>query len=469
MTTFPRLNTIKNELRSVLDSDITPFELISQSRNRSVAKNPFLFEVTLNNTGQKTNGIQAFDPVTNQLPINLGSINSLNTGQLLLEWTGLDINVTGTIVSINYDEIIVSFTSVFDTEYNYYRGLLGQFAPGTWGHITEYISLGNNLGMFRIDNLPSTLPAIGSVFTVKFDALLTASGSTIFSIFIPKTMEHNAFTGLYLYNETLNQGKLISTYSSKRAEAIISTGPVPTWNNAHTYSVRRELPFLTNVSAATTTTVTLTPVPVGTGSPGDFIKNRTTGEIVTIVTINTATGAVTFSLAVAAPWVAGQTLEILAFDRDNYNYMTFSSLQREAPTGEYEATLVSLNLPKERLDVGFPIEKMPFVYLEIRDTFNPTTNSFMSNNPGSKKALFKATQKSNKTDDKPFVKFSGDRAVRTLKFRPSAANFIFSILGPNGKPLVMWRQDTSSPYPPNGLLQAEVFLDIRKVNNSKYA
>ncbi len=42
---------------------------------------------------------------------------------------------------------------------------------------------------------------------------------------------------------------------------------------------------------------------------------------------------------------------------------------------------------------------MPFVYLEVRDTFNPSTNSFMSNNPGSKKALFKATLKSNKIDD----------------------------------------------------------------------
>ncbi len=112
---------------------------------------------------------------------------------------------------------------------------------------------------------------------------------------------------------------------------------------------------------------------------------------------------------------------------------------------------------------------MPFVYLEVRDTFNPSTNSFMSNNPGSKKALFKATLKSNKIDDKPFVKFSGDRAIRTLKFRPSAANFIFSILGPNGNPLMLWRQDTSSPYPPNRLLQTEAFLNIRKVSNSKYA
>ncbi len=54
-------------------------------------------------------------------------------------------------------------------------------------------------------------------------------------------------------------------------------------------------------------------------------------------------------------------------------------------------------------------------------------------------------------------------AIRTLKFRPSAANFIFSILGPNGNPLMLWRQDTLLRYPPNRLLQTEAFLNIRKL------
>ncbi len=53
-------------------------------------------------------------------------------------------------------------------------------------------------------------------------------------------MEHNALSGLLLYNETLNENKMISTYSSQRAEALISSGPVPTWTNAHTYSVRKK-------------------------------------------------------------------------------------------------------------------------------------------------------------------------------------------------------------------------------------
>ncbi len=40
---------------------------------------------------------------------------------------------------------------------------------------------------------------------------------------------------------------MISTYSSQRAEALISSGPVPTWTNAHTYSVRKEVPFVSHL------------------------------------------------------------------------------------------------------------------------------------------------------------------------------------------------------------------------------
>ncbi len=84
----------------------------------------------------------------------------------------------------------------------------------------------------------------------------------------------------------------------------------------------------------------------------------------------------------------------------------------------------------------------------------------MSNNPGSKKHFLKPTLKSNKNRRQTHLLNSVEsRAIRTLKFRPSAANFIFSILGPNGNPLMLWRQDTSSPYPPNRLLQTEAFLN----------
>ncbi|CCV02417.1 hypothetical protein IIV31_045R [Armadillidium vulgare iridescent virus] len=451
-----------------LDDEIIPLELSSAYRDRSVWPNPFRFDSILNNTGQKTNGISAFDPITYQLPVNLGTIPSLSPNPILLEWQGLDVNVSGTISSINFDEVEITFTTPFDTTHNYYRGLLCQFVGNTFGHINEYVFLGPNIGLFRFDSLPSTLPAVGSVVNIVYNGLLSSSVSSVFSVFIPKTMDQSALAGFYIYNETLNEGKKISTYSSSRSEALVPGGPVPTWTNSHIYSVRRELPYISTVSASTTSSVTLTPVPVGTGSPGDFIRNRTTGEIVTILTIDKITGVVTFTPSVVA-WAIGSIVEILIFARDSYNFITYASLQREAPTAEYEASLVSLSLPRERLVMDFAVEKIPFVYLEIRDSDNPNTNSFMSNIAGSRRALFKATAKSNRTDNRPFVKFSGDRAIKTFKFRPSASNFTFSILNQEGNPLTLWVNDTLSPYPPNRLLQCEVLLNIRKINNDKFA
>lgn len=448
-------------LRSEVNESLITFELTSSNRNRRISENPFLFEVTLNNTGQQNNGIQAYDPITYQLPFNIGSVPSLNTNQLLLQWTGLDVSISGTILAINVDEIIISFTTAFSVEYNYYRGLLGIFSSGNWSRVLEYIYLGNSQGLFKV-NLPEVVPAIGSVFTSTFNSTITVANK-VFSIFVPKTMRHNALAGLYVYNETLNEGKLISTYASKRAEALISSGPV-SWSNDHTYSIRRELPIVTPVVTSTSNTVNVA-VANGIVFPGDFLLNQTTKDLVTV--INVSAGLLTFTPGVSSPWIAGQNVEILKFQKDNYNYMTYSNLQREVFTGEYEVTLISLNLPKERLNTDFTIEKMPFVYLEIRDTFNPSTNSFMSNNPGSKKALFKATLKKHTWDD-PFVKFSGDKATRVIKFRPSAANFVFSVLDYNGEPLKLWRKDTVSPFPPNKLLQAEAFLNIKKIDDKMF-
>ncbi len=47
-------------------------------------------------------------------------------------------------------EIIITFTSAFNNQYNYYRGLISVFSTGTWAHIIEYVFLGNNLGLFKI-------------------------------------------------------------------------------------------------------------------------------------------------------------------------------------------------------------------------------------------------------------------------------------------------------------------------------
>ncbi len=48
------------------------------------------------------------------------------------------------------NEIIITFTSAFNNQYNYYRGLISVFSTGTWAHIIEYVFFGQQFGIIQI-------------------------------------------------------------------------------------------------------------------------------------------------------------------------------------------------------------------------------------------------------------------------------------------------------------------------------
>ncbi len=50
---------------------------------------------------------------------------------------------------LTYNEIIITFTSAFNNQYNYYRGLISVFSTGTWAHIIEYVFLAT-IGIIQI-------------------------------------------------------------------------------------------------------------------------------------------------------------------------------------------------------------------------------------------------------------------------------------------------------------------------------
>ncbi len=112
-------------------------------------------------------------------------------------------------------------------------------------------------------------------------------------------------------------------------ERTISSGHVPTWTNGQTIPVRKRSSF--RIICICSTPPNITNYIVNSNpcrywfSLEILLENRSTGEIVTIVTIDNTTGAVSFSPSVNPVWVAGQTLEILTFNRDNFNYVTYSS------------------------------------------------------------------------------------------------------------------------------------------------
>lgn len=436
--------------------DFIPLEITSFYRNRYQFPNQFNFETTLNNVGQSNNGLEALNPITYQLPINIGSVKGLNADNILLQWIGLDINITGNINNINNNEVIVTLTSAFMSEYNYYRGLLIQFTTG-WSIVQEYIYIGTNMAIFKVNSLPLVLPLIGSAIAITF---ITNIGNSPFEVFIPKTMKNMIIDGgSLLYNETLNESSKISKYYSESSLALIETS-VPLWTNLHKYSIRKQLPEIATISLVPIPTNVSFKVSSSSATTGDFVKNTVTGEIVTI--ISNVSGLITYEPA-TVPWLPGTVVEFLYYAKDSNNFLTFTNIQRESKTAEYKVTLNSLVLPNIRINNGGSLKQLPYIYLEITDTNNPLTNSFMSNNSGSRRALFKATLKKDYGHRYPFLKFKGDDAFKILKFRPSGATFIFSVRNPEGEILESWRQDTQPPYPPNFMLQCSSLLTIEKM------
>lgn len=444
---------------AVVDGDVIPFDLDSTRRDRVRWPNQFNFEAPLNNTGQKINGIEAYDPVTIQLPVTLGSIPSINgASPIQLQWLGLDVLVntlTGTINNISLDSITMTLTPPFQQEYNYYRGLLGVFSTGGFGHISTYTYLGNNMAKVTFDtSIPSSTTLV-STFSASYNSTITATTNNPL-VFIPRTMALLNLNEYQLYNESLDEFRTIVNYDTTTSIATLNA-PIPAWINTNTYSVRQAIPFTTTITGSTTTNVMVANASIAVG---DFVKDRGTNDIRQVVMVNGTT--ITFNTPVAVPWLVGGVVELLSFNRDNFAFINYSSLQREALTTQYLIRLVFLTVPLQQLKNSSSIDSLPYLYVEIRDTSNPITNTFMSNNEGSKKATFKVSLK--RIINGSFAKFTGDKDDKLLKFRPSGANFRFTVMDPDGRPLELLEKDTASPDPPNPLLQTSALIHIQRLN-----
>ncbi len=85
---------------------------------------------------------------------------------------------------VTNNEIIITFTSAFNNQYNYYRGLISVFFHRNMGSYNDMFVLGNNLGLSDL-KIYHQHTNIGSSVTPTFNGLLTSSGSNNFLFFIP--------------------------------------------------------------------------------------------------------------------------------------------------------------------------------------------------------------------------------------------------------------------------------------------
>lgn len=161
--------------------------------------------------------------------------------------------------------------------------------------------------------------------------------------------------------------------------------------------------------------------------------------------------------------------EILGFSRDNLSSLNYTgSTVSNQESKCHEIELLNMILPNKivKNGNGSRLTYYPYLYVEFTNITSPTSNGnniIYSNNPNSKKCIFKATM-----DDipnpltSPFIKIDGDGMLQTIKFKIND-NLKFVVRLPNGEPLEFDEQDTITPVEPDPYSQISALFSVRQL------
>lgn len=158
-----------------------------------------------------------------------------------------------------------------------------------------------------------------------------------------------------------------------------------------------------------------------------------------------------------------QRFTILNFSRDNFSPLNLNLVSHNNQT-YYKVKLLNLIIPNKiiKSSLGGSILNHPYLYVEFTNTNNSIHNKIYSNNPNSKKALFRATLNHiTDIESSSFIKLDGDDIEQYLYFRPSDT-IKFKVILPSGELLNTITQETVSPQEPEQLNQISAMFSIEK-------
>jgi hypothetical protein len=446
-------------------------EIDSTYRNRMLWPLPGSFEVVLSKSGQR-DAISAEDPVSEATPLLSFTSNRFEAN------TAATSSITGSVIlttigTTNSKSVIIFETGVDELQHleNYYRHAVAIHGGTTErARILSYEYMGGNRGKISVDK--DLDPSSGDLITIEDPTDFTDTSHI--HIFIPggSNSPENYTTNL-LYNESLNESRLIIKYDAEIGTVTLGGTPVVGWLPTHNYSIRKNTPSLVTTAAlgSTTTTVVLT---TGPAFRGQFLRlpqsvyNNTViapqGEIRRIVAYDsgTLTATVTPGFSVAPP--TGNVVEILAFSYDNfYPFVYTGSRQNELVT--YNIRLNSLVVPNQILSVseGGKIAFYPYLYVELTTIEGQASNIIYSNNPNAKNMLFRAsiTDTYNLTDS-TFITLKGDDMTQTIKFK-TETNFKFKVSLPNGEIFHTVLDEYMSPKQHNPFIQISALFELQRI------
>ena len=246
-------------------------EIDSTYRNRNDWPLPGQFEVLISQSGRKGR-LRASDPVSSSANIKLWTSQNFNTNtnNLNITVTVDTVTLTDPLPSTSNNQTFIVHANSPDTlqqEDDYYINAIA--GDNTIGPPIEkqriisykYLGLnssGNDKAQITVQSAFSSAFAAGDSIDIT-DPTDIVSDTSNPQIFVPNGRNGaNSYPQCIMYNETLSiangvpEYRIIQNYdvithlasldTSGSAVATPSSGPVTTWLNTHTYSIRKNLP-----------------------------------------------------------------------------------------------------------------------------------------------------------------------------------------------------------------------------------
>jgi hypothetical protein len=456
-------------------------EIDSTYRDRTLWPLPSRFDIIFSQSGRRS-ATDAIDPVSLAIPIKAWTSNRFNAlgGGIITVTADLLTTPLGTSSDLTTFIVTAPAGQLQQAENYYKNAVIYTAVAGSQSRITNYEYLGNNRAQITIDNSLGALLTNGINLNIADPTDLTSTTNPY--IFVPSgRLYSEAYSGMYIYNETRNDGRLIKDYDEITHLLTTETAIPGTWTTTDNYSIRRDIPNTSsNIVASTTTTVTLAAGSSITNFYKDmFVRIRATTygngiilpetEARRIVAYNGTTLTLTVSPPFSSPPVVGDIAEIDAFSYDNFNPLNYSgSIVSQQDLVCYEIELISLIIPNQILksEFGGRAVYYPYVYVELTNITSANsgnTNIIYSNNPNSSKMLFRVpiidTQQ---IDNTLFLKLNGGGCIQTIKFKPND-NLRFSVRLNNGQLFETVVPEYYSPQAPNALIQISAMFSIKRV------
>jgi len=297
-------------------------------------------------------------------------------------------------------------------------------------------------------------------------------------VFVPYgRLGEDSYRDYYLYNDDNEESYKITNYDP--ITHLLTIDSIPTTNTLMYKSVciRKSLPLHRhNISASGTKDIEVLVSNLNTEEDfykGHYIRivNGVDSENLKIVKSEfisaSSTIKFTFDKSITSSIIT--VAEILGFSRDNLSSLNYTgSTVSNQESKCHEIELLNMILPNKivKNGNGSRLTYYPYLYVEFTNITSPTSNGnniIYSNNPNSKKCIFKATM-----DDipnpltSPFIKIDGDGMLQTIKFKVND-NLKFVVRLPNGEPLEFDEQDTITPVEPDPYSQISALFSVRQL------